>query len=139
MLKRTLIGIGLSCFSLSVFAVDQVIKEETTPPASEGAITPEQIQSIYSSPGTQGGTQAQPQTGTNQTIAPAAPTLPGETMPSQQPMMQTAPQTTTPQQMQTAPQNSAPQQMQAAPQNIPPAQQQPMQQNTQQPSALPGY
>lgn len=41
-MKKFLLGLILCFFSMTAFALDQVAKEETTPPPAEGALTPEQ-------------------------------------------------------------------------------------------------
>ncbi len=100
--------IGLSCICFSAYAADQVIKEETTPPASEGAITTDQIPPLYLS-GTQTPAppavqqQQQPQQQVTQPAAPqqnAAPAQPSQPAAPQQPTMQTAPQNPAPPQTQ---------------------------------------
>jgi len=114
-LKGILFAIGLSCVSIAVYAanVDQVVKEETAPPAAEGAITTEQIPPLYTpnaSPAAP--TATQPPQNSNQPMP--ATTTPTPTMPQnaapmqqpQQPMMQ--PQQPMMQQQQAAPQNMAP-------------------------------
>ena len=40
----------INCFSWSVFAADQVAKEDTTPPPAEGPLTVDQIQPFNSLP-----------------------------------------------------------------------------------------
>jgi hypothetical protein len=44
--KGILLGLCVGCASLSAFAAEQVVKEETNPPAAEGAITTDQIQPL---------------------------------------------------------------------------------------------
>ena len=87
-LKGTLLAIGLSCISISIYAADQVIKEETTPPSPAGAITTDQIQPVYTPPGAQAEPAANPTTSSITTVP-----VPGQAMPGapQQPVMQTAP------------------------------------------------
>ncbi len=41
-MKKFLLSVILCFFSMTAFALDQVAKEETTPPSAEGALTPEQ-------------------------------------------------------------------------------------------------
>lgn len=38
------------CFVSNAFALDQAVKEETNPPAAEGAITPDQIPPLLTGP-----------------------------------------------------------------------------------------
>lgn len=47
--KGIILGFCVACVSLSSFAADQVVKEETTPPAAEGAITVDEIPPLISS------------------------------------------------------------------------------------------
>jgi len=127
-LKKIVLAIGLSCVSFSIYAADQVIKEETTPPAPEGALTVDQITPVYNQP-----QQKTPAINPNATTPPGASVAP----PPQQPMNPpAAPQQNMPQG--TMPQNTMPDQpqmMPSAPQNGTPPQQQPM---MQQPQTAPG-
>jgi hypothetical protein len=45
---RLIIIFLLTTFSLNIYALDQMAKEETTPPPAEGALTAEQIPPINS-------------------------------------------------------------------------------------------
>jgi len=56
--KGIILGFCVACASFSSFAADQVVKEETTPPAAEGAITADEIPPLIS---------------TNKPAAPVAP------------------------------------------------------------------
>ena len=50
-MKKTFIALTIAIFfSGSVFAADQVAKEETTPPAPEGPLTIDQLQAYNSLP-----------------------------------------------------------------------------------------
>ncbi len=44
--KTLLLGFSLCCASVSSFAADQLITEETAPSAAEGALTADQIQPV---------------------------------------------------------------------------------------------
>ena len=43
---KLLIGLTCCCVFSNVFALDQAVKEETTPPPAETAITPDQLPPI---------------------------------------------------------------------------------------------
>jgi hypothetical protein len=45
---RFTITLLLATWMLNTYALDQMAKEETTPPPAEGALTPEQIPAVYS-------------------------------------------------------------------------------------------
>src|SRR5437879_10914074 len=81
-LKKIVLAIGLSCVSLSIYAADQVIKEETTPPASEGALTVDQIPPVYNQPQQ----TSAPTTTTTTTITPPGANTASPEQPMTQPM-----------------------------------------------------
>lgn len=45
-MKKLLFLCFTLCISTTVFAADQVVKEETTPPPAEGALTPNQLKPL---------------------------------------------------------------------------------------------
>lgn len=59
-MKKQLLSCLILCFSASVFAADQVIKEDTTPLAAEGALTPDKLQPLFVAVN-QNPTQVQPE------------------------------------------------------------------------------
>ncbi len=137
--KKLILAIGLSCVSLSIYAADQVIKEDTTPLASEGALTVDQIAPVYNQPQPQQTAPTPPGASTQQQSMPPQSMpqpIPGQSnnqnpMESPQQPIQPAPQPSDNMQG-TMPQNTIPNQqpmMPSAPQNVAPAQpQQPIMQ-----------
>ncbi len=83
-LKEMLLAIGLSGISLSIYAADQVVKEETTPPAPEGAITVQQIPPIYTPPPSAQVSKPEAPSEINQPVGPSN----TPSIPVQQPVMQ---------------------------------------------------
>ncbi len=87
--KRISLGLVLSFFCLSSFAADQLIKEETTPSAPEGAISADQIpplltKSVAAEPPQQTTTTTTVKTMTN--TNQAAPAAPGMATPPPAPL-----------------------------------------------------
>lgn len=144
-LSRIVLAIGLSFISLSSYAADQVVKEETTASAPEGAITADQIPALYSPPPTAQQAAPQTPTETNQPVAPSnivPPSTQSETpqnTPAQQPadtMQQGNMQQEGAMQQGTLPPNTPAGGMPQPLQQEQPQQQQNIQQNNQQPIAL---
>ncbi|HSW93297.1 MAG TPA: hypothetical protein VLJ15_02965 [Gammaproteobacteria bacterium] len=116
-LAKIILAIGLSCLGFSIYAADQVVKEDTTPPGSEGPLTVNQIPPVYTQP------------------APAAPQQPSET---RQPVMPSNTPTPPPVETVPAPQTTPqqPEQPGAQPATPPQNTEQPVTQQTNQPPVM---
>jgi len=123
-LAKIVLAIGLSCLGFSIYAADQVVKEDTTPPGSEGPLTVNQIPPVYTQPAP--AVAPQQPTETRQPVMPSnTPTPPPvETVP--------APQTTPQQPLQP----QQPEQPGAQPATPPQNTEQPVTQQTNQPPVM---